>query len=165
MIKSSVPTGRRDSKSNNTINTSNGGSSLQTVHLKNSSAIEAKLIKHQLQDLTYQEEIIKAQAVVSVNGRLTKVQDNTFSQLTRAVKRKDLLDTKRCLEELKLYKRLDKVKEVIDTNTEWTLLHQSVYDNQPQILQDLLNTGMFMINQKDLVRLCIFILFSSAEQH
>jgi hypothetical protein len=37
----------------------------QTVRLKNSSDIQNKLVKHQLQDLSYTQEILKAQAVVT----------------------------------------------------------------------------------------------------
>jgi predicted transcriptional regulator YheO len=64
---------------------------------------------------------------------------------------KDLNSTKQHLDELKTYKRLDRVKEVIDKDTEWTLLHHSANQNSIQILQDLVDTGVFNINQKDTV--------------
>jgi hypothetical protein len=88
------------------------------VRLKNSSDIQNKLVKHQVQDLNYTQEILKAQAV-----------ESSFGNLVRAVMSKDLKSTKQHLDELKTFKRLDRIKDVIDKDNEWTLLHHSANQN------------------------------------
>jgi hypothetical protein len=42
---------------------------------------------------------------------------------------KDLKSTKQHLDELKTFKRLDRIKDVIDKDNEWTLLHHSANQN------------------------------------
>ena len=64
---------------------------------------------------------------------------------------KDLKSTKQHLDDLKTFKRLDRIKEVIDKDREWTLLHHSASQNSIQILQELVDTGAFNMNQKDIV--------------
>jgi len=64
---------------------------------------------------------------------------------------KDLKSTKQHLDDLKTFKRLDRIKEWIDKDNEWTLLHHSANQNSIQILQELGDTGVFNMNQKDTV--------------
>ena len=46
----------------------------------------------------------------------------------------DIAGTKKCIEELRTLRRLDKVKDIIDSSSEWTLLHQASHDNAVAIV-------------------------------
>ena len=63
----------------------------------------------------------------------------------------DLQGTKKHIEELKTYRRQEKIKDIIDQQTESTLLHTAAKDNQVEILQELIDTGVFNVSQKDVV--------------
>jgi 3-polyprenyl-4-hydroxybenzoate decarboxylase len=64
---------------------------------------------------------------------------------------KDLKSTRQHLDDLKTLKRLDRIKEAIDKDSEWTLLHNSANQNSIKILKELIDTGVFNMNQKDIV--------------